>query len=286
VGTALADRPPLPHHDGWPGARPPPWKGRIFMKQVMFLIAGLLLVSSLPTQAAQMRARTYLVGADVDASGHITATQIDADVPADIADVLASAVKQWAFVPATRDGEPVRAYTFVRAKLQVAPDASGHSTVRIYFMGNGPKLDETNVSPSYPRDAARAHQQAFVMLDATVQPDGSLTDMTVHTPSRRWPLQRAFTESVLVAARQWHAIPERVDGQAVATRMRIPLDFTLSTQPLSAAQADSMRETLREEVSTAKAESSHFGDLFQSDQPVSLDSPLQPRTLAASENAH
>jgi TonB family protein len=254
------------------------------MKHVMFLSAGLLLAFSLPTLAAQVRARTYVVGADVDASGHITATQVDNDVPADIAGVLAGAVKQWAFVPATRDGKPVRAHTFIRAKLQVAPDASGHSTVRIYFMGNGPKFDETNISPRYPRDAARAHQQAFVMLDATVQPDGSLTDMTVHSRSRRWPLQRAFTESVLEAAKQWRATPERVDGQAVATRMRIPMNFTLSTQPLSTAQADAMREALREEMWTVKAKGSRFDDLFQSDQPVALDSPLQPRTLAA--NTH
>jgi TonB family protein len=256
------------------------------MKTVMFLIASLLLVPSPPAQAATVRARTYVVGADVDTSGHITATQVDADVPADIAGVLASAVKQWAFVPATRDGEPVRAHTFIRAKLQVAPDASGHSTVRLYFMGNGPKFDANNVSPRYPRDAARAHQQAFVMLDATVQPDGSLTDMTVHSRSRRWPLQRAFTESVLEAAKQWRATPERVDGQAVATRMRIPMNFTLSTQPLSAAQAEAMREALQEEMSTANAKGGHFGDLFQSDQPVALDSPLQPRALAASGNAH
>lgn len=254
------------------------------MKRVMFLIVGLLLASSLPTQAAQVRARTYVVGADVDASGHVTGTQVDADVPANIAGVLAGAVKQWAFVPATRDGKPVRAHTFIRAKLQVAPDASGHSTVRIYFMGNGPKFDETNVPPRYPLDAARAHQQAFVMLDATVQPDGSLTDMTVHSRSRHWPLPRAFTTSVLQAARQWHATPERVDGQAVATHMRIPMNFTLSDQPLSAAQADAMREALREEMSTAKAKGGHFGDLFQSDQPVALDSPLQPRALAA--NTH
>lgn len=251
------------------------------MNNAKLLAACLLLVCSVPTHAAEVRGQIYQVGVDVDANGHVAATQVDADVPADIANVLASAVEQWAFVPATRNGEPVRAHTFVHAKLQVAPDANGHSTVRVYFLGNGPKLDLTDAVPRYPMEAARARQQAFALVDATVQPDGSLADVTVRSRATSWPLPRAFSESVLAAAMHWHAIPERVDGQAVATHVQIPIEFTLSGLPLPGKQARALREAFRREAAAATA-SGH--GTFQSDQPVAVDSPLQPRTLAA--NAH
>lgn len=247
------------------------------MTKIKFFAAALLLACSAPALAATAHQRIYVVGADVDVHGRITATQVDADVPANVASVLAGAVKQWQFEPAVRDGDVVPAHTFVRAQLEVSPTTDGEDTLSIRFMGNGPKLDTGNASPRYPMDEARAHHQAFAVLDATVQPDGSLTDMAVGSRLPDQPLRPAFEHAVLAAAKSWRAVPEQVDGQPVATKMRIPVDFTLSSSPLSRAQLMDMNTAAGRKRLIADIKANPPAHPFASDQPEALDSPLRPR---------
>ncbi len=127
------------------------------MKNVMLCMAMLLLAVSLTARAADKREQTYKVGADVDAQGHITATQVDPDIPASIAAVLSAAVKRWQFTPAKLNGRPVPAHTFIYTKLQALPNASGQYNLRISFMGNGPNIN-SRALPQYPRDAIRARE--------------------------------------------------------------------------------------------------------------------------------
>lgn len=250
------------------------------MNRFNLLAAGLLLVCWLPAHAAAVHEQTYVVGADVDANGRVTATQIDDKVPAKLASALASAAQQWQFVPATHDGHPASAHTFIRARVRAVPITGGQYQLSINYIGNGPKLDKA-VPPRYPRDAARAREQGFAMLDATVQPDGSLTDMTVRSRFKDWPLPRLLGRSVLAAAEHWHAIPEQVGGQPVATHMHIPVTFTIRGQGFTREQVKILREAARAEPATASAVVDQPAILLPSDQPVALDSPLQPRTVAA-----
>ncbi|HEV2681543.1 MAG TPA: energy transducer TonB [Rhodanobacter sp.] len=255
------------------------------MKSVMLSAATLLLACSLTAQAADKREQTYSVGADVDAQGHITATQVDPDVPASIAPVLAAAVKQWQFTAAKLNGRPVPAHTFISAKLQALPNTNGQYNLRISFMGNGPYLNRSTVFPSYPRDAIRAHESAFTILDVTVQPDGNLTDMTVSSKFEDWPLLGYFKNAVLTAAQHWHATPEQVDGHPVATHMRIPVNFTIYDQTFTRKQALILREAARKEAATADAEATQPAIPLPSEQEVALDSPLQPSAVATITNA-
>ncbi len=250
------------------------------MKNLRFLTAGLLLAWALTTQAGQVRGQTYVVGADVDANGRITATQVDADVPANVADVLADAVKQWEFEPATDNGRPVPAHTFLRVKLQAVADTGGRDTLRLDFIGNGPRLDKTNPTPRYPVDAARAHEAAFLFLEATVQPDGSLTDLSVRSQFASGPTHPSFEQAVLAAARHWHATPEQVDGQPVATKMRIPVNFTLSAQRLTREQVRALHDAAAMEKMLATI-SANPPPNPGSVEPVALDSPLHARVVAA-----
>jgi TonB family protein len=252
--------------------------GGITMKNIMLCAAMLLLACSLTVRAAEKREQTYKVGADVDAQGHITATQVDPDVPASIAAVLSAAVKQWQFTPAKLNGRPVPAHTFISAKLQALPNAQGQYDLRISFMGNGPKIDSKSVPPQYPRDAIRAGQSAFTILEATVHPDGSLTDMNVSSKFADWPLPLYFRTAVLAAAKRWHAIPEQVDGQPVATRMHIPVNFTVDSPRFTAKQIRMLREADREEAAQPAIP-------LPSEQEVALDSPLQPSVVATVTNA-
>jgi TonB family protein len=257
----------------------------ITMKNVMLCTAMLLLACSLTVRAAEKREQTYKVGADVNAQGHITATQVEPGVPASIAAALSAAVKQWQFTPATLDGRPVPAHTFISARLQALPNTSGQYNLRVSFKGNGPIIDLHSVHPQYPREAIRTRQPAFTMLEATVLPDGSLTDMTVSSRFKEWPLPPYFKTAVLAAAKQWHAIPEQVDGRPVATRMRIPINFTIEGETFTYEQAQVLRKAAREETATENAEAAQPSIPLPSEQEVALDSPLRPSAVASITNA-
>lgn len=251
------------------------------MKTTMCCATLLALVCALPAHAAETREQTYRIGTDVDAAGHVTATQFDADVPASIATVLAATVRQWHFVPARHDDKPASAHTFVFTKLKVIPDIHGGYSLRISFEGNGPRLLKQNVQPRYPMDGIRARECAFVMLDATVQPDGSLGDMTAHSQFAGWQLRPSFIKAVLAAAGQWRAIPEQVDGQPVATRMHIPVSFTISEPIFTAKQARILNEAARKET----AADARPGIPLPSEQELAVDSPLKPDAVTTVTSA-
>ncbi|WP_108472210.1 TonB family protein [Rhodanobacter thiooxydans] len=249
------------------------------MKTAMLSAALLALVCVLPAHAADEREQIFAVGVDVDATGHITATQVAPDVPASIAAVLSSAVKQWQFVPATLGGRSVPAHTFVYTKLQASPNASGQYDLRISFMGNGPRI-VNRTPPRYPEDALRRRQAALLILEATVQPDGHLTDMKVSNKFADWPVLPSFKVAVLTAAKQWHAIPEQVDGHPVATRLRMPFTFTINGQTYTAQQIRILREAAHMDAATAGAKTAQPDIPLPSEQEVALDSPLQPHAVA------
>lgn len=250
------------------------------MKNIMLCAGMLLLAVSLTAQAAERREQTYRIGADVDATGRVIATQIEQDVPASIAVVLTSAVKQWQFVSATHNGQPVPAHTFIYAKLLALPNASGQYHLHIIYAGNGPKFDRAGWAARYPRDAVHRRQAAFVFVNATVQPDGRPADITVNSQFAEWPVQAYFKDAALKAARSWHFIPEQVDGRPVATQVRIPMNFTLSGQVLTPEQVKILREAARKSDAVANAEADQLGIPLPSEQEVALDSPLQPHAVA------
>ncbi|KZC17831.1 energy transducer TonB [Rhodanobacter sp. FW510-R12] len=254
------------------------------MKRVLLGVVILLLAGSLTAQAAEERAQIYEIGADVDARGHITAVQVDPDVPASIAALLATSIKQWQFTPATINGQPVPAHTFIRTRLQASPNASGQYDLRISYMGNGPRLDN-RAPPIYPTDAIRRRLAAFVILDATVQPDGHLTDMRVSNKFADWPSLPSFKLAVLAAAKQWHAIPEQVDGRPVTTRLRIPFVFTVQGQSYTEQQARILRDAARMDAAAADARTAQSAIPLPSEQEVALDSPLHPSAVATITNA-
>jgi hypothetical protein len=279
-------RAPSLRHDGRSrGAGAPAFTGEgITMKNVMLCAAMLLLACSLTVRAAEKREQTYKVGADVDAQGHITATQVDPDVPASIAAVLSAAVKRWQFTPAKLNGRPVPAHTFITAKLQASPNTSGQYNLHISFIGNGPRLDN-RTPPQYPADALSRRQAAFLILDASVQPNGHLTDMKVSNKFEDWPVLPSFKVAVLTAAKQWHAIPEQVDGQPVATQLRMSFIFTISGQTYTAQQIRILREAARMDAATSDAATAQPAIPLPSEQEVALDSPLQPSAVATVTNA-
>lgn len=238
--------------------------------KIATICTGLLaLASVLPLHAAEVRAKQFQVGANVDAQGKVTATQFDADVSAGVASVLTAALKQWSFVPAKQDGQAVPAHTFIRVRLKATPDAQGQYALRISFVGNGPRLDRA-VAPRYPASAIRSGESASLLLQGTVQADGHLSNLNVSGKSSSPRTMREFKQNVLEAAKEWRYTPETVDGQSVATRMRIPFHFNITSSPPSKTEPP---------AAWGDDDDAQPGAPPARDQDVALDSPLQPQSV-------
>ena len=80
------------------------------------------------------------------------------------------------------------------------------------------------VPPEFPQPAREQHQfnEAFVILSAVVQTDGSVGDIKVERCSREG---YGFEEVAIKAVSQWKYEPAIVDGKPVAFAFHIRVDF-------------------------------------------------------------
>jgi len=78
-----------------------------------------------------------------------------------------------------------------------------------------------NVSPVYPQDAQDAKVQGVVILEARIEPDGTVSRARV---LRSIPM---LDDAAVDAVRQWEFTPTLVNGQAVPVMMTVTVNFTL-----------------------------------------------------------
>jgi TonB family protein len=96
----------------------------------------------------------------------------------------------------------------------------------VYQPGNGVTLPRIirEVKPAYTSDAMRAKIQGAVLLQCTVRPDGSVSDITV---LRSLDPTFGLDQEAIKAARQWRFAPGTRMGQPVSVQITIELTFTL-----------------------------------------------------------
>lgn len=96
----------------------------------------------------------------------------------------------------------------------------------VYQPGNGVSLPRIirEVKPAYTSDAMRAKIQGAVLLQCTVRPDGSVTDIQV---IRSLDPTFGLDQEAMKAARQWRFAPGTRMGQPVSVQITIELTFTL-----------------------------------------------------------
>lgn len=83
----------------------------------------------------------------------------------------------------------------------------------------------TSSKPDYPAAARRAREQGTVVLEVEVGPDGQPDEVSVARHSGSRELDRA----ALQAVRDWSFEPAIHNGKAVASSVRVPVDFRLET---------------------------------------------------------
>ena len=82
----------------------------------------------------------------------------------------------------------------------------------------------SNPKPDYPMDARRLHQEGTVLLSVEVSADGHAESVSLKRSSGFPSLDQAAIQAV----RHWTFEPGRTGGVAVASRVDVPVRFSLS----------------------------------------------------------
>jgi TonB family protein len=108
----------------------------------------------------------------------------------------------------------------------LGPGSGGGTGGGVYRPGNGvttPRLLQ-QVKPAYTSEAMRAKVQGTVLLQCTVLPDGSVTDIRV---LRSLDPVFGLDQEAIKAARQWRFSPGTRLGEPVKVEITIELSFSL-----------------------------------------------------------
>lgn len=87
-----------------------------------------------------------------------------------------------------------------------------------------PSFAETPIAPSYPKLAQKRGQQGTVWLEIWLDQLGYQTELKVHNSSGVSSLDKA----ALKAVSSWKFLPLTQDGQAIASRVQVPVEFVLN----------------------------------------------------------
>lgn len=193
-----------------------------------------------PTQALQAgRQGTVPVSFVVEKTGSISQVKVDKPVdPALDAEAirLIAAAPRW--TPAQHKGQKVRQRVTVPVTFQIPagapevandPTSNGGSTV-VKPDSPGRPVGGTDAffewiqqNQRYPALARQRKIQGRVMVEFLIQPDGSLTDVTV--PKRLGSGLDEEAIRLIKAAPKWE--PARIQGKPVRQKMRLPVVFQL-----------------------------------------------------------
>ncbi len=167
-------------------------------------------------------------------------------LPAAIGEAIRSQVKAWRFEPATVNGEAKPGITHLLLDACAAAGASGELNLALGYVYGGP-VNAGNAAglappPRYPVDAVRSGVQGTWLVTYEVLPDGKAQWLSVAPQGDTNPKRLGYFEPSL---RQWVSQlryqPEEVDGRAISTVVRIPVDFSLDTSSKPASREEEAR---------------------------------------------
>jgi TonB family protein len=162
----------------------------------------------------------------IDASGRMTslAWRDKTALHALAAERIENRVRAWEFEPAKVDGRPVDTRTGLSIHLVAMDHPSGGATLRFRGANTGP-WSEALLAPKYPENAARGNAHALVTAVLDVGTDGKPTIVSLEVESSSRNHGKAFEKASEAAIESWRFHPEVVAGQAVRTRVTVPITF-------------------------------------------------------------
>lgn len=158
---------------------------------------------------------TVIVEATTDLQGRVTSTRILKSIPL-LDQAAVKAIKKWAYEPLVINGRPRRVVFTVTVGFSLR---GGRADDALAAVGQPVRL--RRVDPIYPEEAKKAGIEGTVILGATIDGEGKVTDVKVleSVPG----LDQAATD----ALKQWRYAPVRVGGQPVIYAFTVSVRFAL-----------------------------------------------------------
>ncbi|MCL6417471.1 TonB family protein [Aestuariirhabdus sp. Z084] len=133
---------------------------------------------------------------------------------------LAAAPEKLVLVQEKQNNGPEPSASATSSHLSKAVEQTGvHDDIE-----REPSFRSTPQPPIYPRTARKRGQQGIVWLDVWLDSRGEQTRLEVFDSSGVAQLDRAAVQAVA----RWEFEPRRVAGRSLASRVRIPVHFTLN----------------------------------------------------------
>ena len=126
-------------------------------------------------------------------------------------------------------------------------------------------------APRYPVEAARRNKGGAFRVVLQIGTDGRATVETIEAQEGQLPL---FEQALRTWVASLRYVPEEIDGAPVATRVAIPVDFSMG--------GPGLREYRRQErearQQSPECKAAMGAEDASPSQPVVLDSPFRPVT--------
>ena len=123
-----------------------------------------------------------------------------------------------------QSAEATRQSAAVRAAAQAAPAKPVATKPVAEVLSRKPSFSEPPRQPNYPSQARRRNQQGVVLVEVRLDERGQQRSLNVLRSSGVESLDRAALEAVA----KWRFRPETTGGQAVPSRVQIPIQFALT----------------------------------------------------------
>jgi hypothetical protein len=242
------------------------------------LLAAIAILSAPPSMAGQAWkpiGPNITAALEVDAQGHVTRAQLVGEKVLPQLETLAEqTTRNWRFVPATVGGNPASARTYATLAAETRK-VDGNQQVRLRYVSHGPGILFLP-KPYFPRKMMASWTEASVMVGATVEANGTLSDVRViAAKTTDGAPGQAFYDIAIRSVAGELVLPELVNGHPVATHMRIPYTFCLMDE--GCATTEKFREASDAPRNTVDDDTS--GRTTFADAPIALDSPLKIATI-------
>ena len=163
---------------------------------------------------------------EIGADGRVIASQLFAGDGGGYADAVEQQLRSWHFQPDRTGQANAVTDTFVRVVSRAAADGSP----QLVSVGVGPAPRHLT-RPDYPVSAQRMGDEGVVVLRLQLDAEGRVQAREVQQTEGH--VTRRMASAALAAARDWRFQPERINGQAVAGEVLMPVCFYVGEDPSS-----------------------------------------------------
>jgi len=160
----------------------------------------------------------------VEIDGSVGEIRVIKSVHPSLDEAAMTALQDWRFKPALKDGQRVRALVEVEMSFTWGDNLPRLDSMDVFKPGPGVTTPRalTEVKPEYTSAARAAGIQGTVTLECVVRPDGRVGDTRV---TRR--LDPNLDKQAIQALKRWRFVPGERQGKPVPVQVTVEIDFRL-----------------------------------------------------------